>query len=650
MKSFFHPKNSRSGYALAVTLVFVAVSLTIAGGLALSRQMWGQMGEKQLHRVLTQTVLDVDSLAMIASLRNDFSDGTLIVSESDQAFNNRTSLSITPRVGDPTSVVSYGVSDPQLGLPLAYESTGEFPLNANSNTGIFYEDIVGTRLQTTLGAWDPYRGIWSVSEGFGVMTTKGLSGDARDDKSLQTVRDANGKWVSGSRLKAWSEVDTAKIHEVAVRRFPISAFTLFVPAIPYFPEQVTLDHRAYATAPDNYSIGRYYLDTSVAPGRAGIKLTYPMVVTRGFAWADPLWNSNNFYWDLDIPAISSGGGGEWSSAGTTTLALQDADPTEFYKNRYVKYGGMFATGEDRPVKLVRYGGSSALLQGSPSWLPPDRLAVGGFSMVSVSNSNLLAQLWNRGGVQVWRTGPNTGRAVIAFTDTNFGPLSGKVTVNDTTKEITLNLVGVNIGASSLLLNVCAGGVDALGNPLSAAERQSYKVRVICPNAYDLGLSVSDTGVGGLTIASPHPIVLRSGFNGTQPAAGVTPVPVMVVAQNLAVSGGSAGFSFLEGVFVTTGAAFGANLTPLYNVIQVDPAAPSSYLFVKGSIILWSRAGNRPLISGYSTVDTYLRPNLYFTQGKSYAPGTPSVWDLRFAREQLRSYRMYSEDTTFTPSN
>lgn len=657
-------RGARSGgYALAVTIIFVTVAVTVAAGLAITRQMWGQMGEKQLHRILTQTAMDVDGLAMISLLRQGVEgNGVSTVSLSSAAFTPRTVLSITPLTSDPNGTPVVYQTSTRIAVPTEWAATGAFPLNAN----LFYDQLLDTPSNSVMGMWDPFREIWSVSSGFGIMTQNELSGGVRANKSVKPVRDEAGEWESGSRLHAWLEVDTAKLYEVAVRRLPASAFTLFAPEISGSSETMLLGNWA-AGGSSSIGVGRYYTEMPVSPGRQGVVLNYPMVATGGLNWGAPGWNDNGGSFSISMLNMGSTGGLYPDELGEDHVNYQRvnnvmASPNkgEFYKSRYTKFGGMISTGLDRPVKLTQFGGDSASLVGVEGvsgsvvlgWMAPD---VGDASygfQVAADAPNLLAQLWNRADVRIYRTGPGEAKVWLA-NGGEWPELEPCVVVNDTTQEITVNLTNVPPSTvnpfedwRSAIVFVESGGVNDVGVELTDLERAQYKVRVICPDVDSLGWATSafaPNGKGGLTIASSHPVILDGGFN--QNGASV---PAMVVAQNIAVAAPLVGYpATLKGVFVTVGCEMDANGDPLKWAFQSELGREPYHVYLMGSVIFWNRMANKPLVTGWSSPTVFLNSDNLYLSGKCFPPGVPALLDTRFAKEQLLNYRIYSEDTTLS---
>ncbi len=665
MKKLKSRLSCSGGYALAVTLVFVTVAVTVSAGLAVTRQMGGQMGEKQLHRILTQTAMDVDGLAMLSLLRKDLAgSGNSSVSLSSSAFNKRTTLSITQLKSNSggnsggNSVV-YSTST-RVAVPTEWQSTGAFPLSAN----LFYDQLTDTPKNVVMGMWDPFREIWSVFSGFGVVTQNELIGGVRTDKMTRPVRNNAGIWESGSRLHAWLEVDTAKIYEIGVRRIPASAFTLFVPEILGATESVKLG--AWTGGGLGKEIGRYYMETSVSPAKRGVVLEYPLVALGGVNWMSKDWNTNNGSFSLLVGKNASTRKGV-DNPKHLVSALTSKNKEDLYKPRYTKFAGMLATGLDRPVKLTRFGGDSASLLGVPDWSPPDRGDALYAFPISDSSPNLLAQLWSRADIRVYRVSPGVAMSERSTQSGDWTAMTSCVSVNETTKEIVVNLdlAGADIfDFSHAIVFVESGGVDSSNVQLTAGERAQYKVRVKCSNVDSLGWTAAASapnGAGGLTIASSLPIILDGGFN-----EGGTQVPAMVVAQNIAVSSSYPIYPNypmkLRGVFVTMGEKMDSSQNPLEGAFQVEPgmdfgmdfgmdlgmASPS--VSVEGSVLFWNRVYNKPLITDELSQAWACPSNVtlgsddLYLLGKSFPPGIPALLDTRFGKEQVLNYRIYSEDT------
>jgi hypothetical protein len=632
--SQFSSRRGSGGYALATTVVFVALAVTIAVGLSLSRQMWGQMGEKQLHRILTQTAMDVDATAMMAALRTGMPAGASVnVSENMSGLTGgRTTLTITPYVGAQPVVYQTGVT---VGLPVG-NTNGSFPLEAN----LFYDQLVGVSEPSVLGSWDPLRGIWGVNSGFGIMVQNELLGGMRTNKSVQTQRDEQGVWKGGSRLFSWNEVDTAKVYEVAVRRFPASVFTLYVPSIPGVSESGNLGFWA-AGGSSSQPIGRYYSEVPMAPGRADVVLDTPFILAGGLNWNDTAWAENGANWKFRVPASAMGATQPRTGTRQTETLGGDAH-SDYTMGRNITYGGMLAEGKDRPVYLGRFGGTNASLSGA---LFPSFSGMEFNFPVSSANKDLMAHLWESS-VRVVRLSTNTAVSVSGYGTT--WPLGASlVTVNDTNREIILNFNAItNIGTNSLVLSVSADGYDTNGSTMiSNTERAEYRVRVICPNVDSLGWTGSSDGKRGLTIVTPHPLILSGGFN-----ASGSEVPSMLVSPYMVVEGTPGVPVSVNSVVVTTGSVM-TNNNPLSDVFQGVPGSSPSQVNLVGSLLFWKRFASpgRTLVSGYPLVPVSLYPSPTCYTGEAYPPGIPAFMDVRYGRERLRNYRIYSEETTFVSS-
>lgn len=633
LTTVFSRKSSQGGYALGVTVVFVAVAVTIAVGLAVGRQMGGQMGEKQLHRIITQTALDVDSMAMLAALRQSWEEADedpkrdLIVSSDSDEFKTKTTFSISPLSSSPGGNSVVYTSSSKVVTSREGSQNGRLKLGSE----IFYDQLNVKEEPCSLGMWDPYRNIWSKRTVFGVLTTNELVGGARENKDVRTVRNAKGEWVSGSRLHAWMEMDTAKVHEIVVRRLPASAFTLFVPAARVFE---TLVLGTWVNGEDNsHKIGRYYTETAFVPGRRDLILDLPLVAAGGVDWGKLGYYATQSSMCLEVPSNSTVG----EDSRRVYDVFGQADSKSFYKNRYTKYGGLISTGVDRPVGFRRFGGYNATLRGKIS---------------DSDDNNILAKLKERANVILRR---EDGEKVSVSSGENYlFDWSNIVSVNDSDKEIILDFTSCNgsnfSSVSELILYVTSGGKDRYGNLLSEEDIKSYKVRVILPNMEKLGFNTSSSShVGGLTIVTRHPVIFEGDFNSHG-----SRVPVMVAAENFVASCNPGQSVAWYGVFLTSGGRLGGDGNPFKGFVQGYPEKVPSSVSVHGSVIFWERNDNKPLVNvggeEWPLVPVNLHSDGLYLDGSHYPPGTPALVDLRFGRELLQTYVIHSEEAAFTPVN
>jgi len=589
------PRGSKSGFALGVSLVIVVVVVTIAGGLALNREMWAQSGTKQLHRIVSQAALEADTAAILAAIRTGVAEDGIFINEEEDffaespLFQKLEGSSLLSAVSVDGSPVTYTGS---YEVAVSEEADPEEPL---APLPTFFDSVDGLDFSGSLTRWDPFGGVNTQASGIGLMVNREVVGDLREGKDAAET----------SKLQAWSEVDVAKYMEVIFRWMPASIFTVYYPS-PVSGSNPTLMLGTLAAGGGN-PIGRYYVEGKVAPS-ATVGISSPLIATEGLDWDSSLWASSG-----QFLTYASGSGGTQLLVGKPGSGSAGRDA--FYRESFLLYPGLYELGGARPTSLFRENGRNSVV-----------------STNLVDSNNILGDYYTNASVRVTRSTPDEVLVEVADGVTLPSNFADAFSVDDDSNLIVFDssvLSYDGLGTPPFVIYVASGGDDEFGNPLSGSQISSYSV---VARVDSVGGLSSDSTLARMTLVSPHSLILEGGFNGSSPTA-----PAMVVSPDVQVSSPSGATSSPASVPVN-----GVVLTRVgdpFRAIDAVGVHPPLAVNLNGSMLAWEVD---PLIAD-ANVNTTISPSTTYLDGSNYPPGVPALMDVRMGRESLENYRIFSTE-------
>lgn len=242
---------SQQGFALVLTLVVLTVLFAAGAGLALNRQMWSFMAQKQLDNSLVDAATRSDMRNWFGGqdgLRDVFQDKGVLDLDTDPVMMENTlpisrfEFSVAAATNTVLILDPADAGDAEFSTQLRPNEEALFQPRMEGGVMMYpeYDASVGSIAMPTLfnvGALtnaaatnypdesvigEPFWGTASYKGSFGVVFNREMSEDERQMREGRT-EDATTK------LRAWNSIDAGRRGTVHVRVLPISTFTLFSP-------------------------------------------------------------------------------------------------------------------------------------------------------------------------------------------------------------------------------------------------------------------------------------------------------------------------------------------------------------------------------------------------------------------------------------
>jgi hypothetical protein len=599
--------QKHNGFAMVAALVIMTAAFIMAGSLATTRQMWGFFSTKQLDRGSIEMPARADAANWIIANRDALFRNKVITNNIYLAPPTgvaQASISATPTGPAEFMTTEYSYTPGSQPFPVVvpypeYDTNGIFGLNmdylwnpAGRSTELF--------LNTPQGAYDPYFGITNTGFRFWTLFRREMD----ENVSLTRVGRTN---PDTTQLRAWASIDSALLVYASYRRFPLSAFTLYlVPETPSAtplisridnlinPLTTNINHNGLIVS--NVAMGRIYVDGRVNFERNPINLGLPLVSTYG--------DHNRGIVNLSFPNYLGGG--------TTNLTIP------FQQSRYLEARGMIAIPYERPQRLI----SMNLITNSPFY--------------SKSITNIISEAYGDSlspvtvKLELNRDDP-TNRVVLYQYNGGFNGAD----VNQANRIRSTNVWVVDHTNRVVTFSPPPGFFDAtnFSTPptsiffrFTGTNSTPYKLRLNVPS---VGALSSDPARQKLSIISTNTLVVATnGFNANNSGTGS-----MLVSPNIEIAGTSGSVVNIGGVIFTRA------LNDEITTSTLRPETPNASITVnlRGSLLL-TRLNPT---SGPNSVRLLVTPDVNYLTSINIPPLVMSAMDFRISEESVKTYTIFA---------
>jgi hypothetical protein len=621
---FTKQHKSPQGFAMVMALVIMTAVFVMAGSLATTRQMWGFFSTKQLDRSNVEIPARADSASWL--LQNRY-----LLLRNKQITQNTYLFNITNGIvtGVPTTSGPNvnGPANPAVLWDLQYANTTSdmqpFPpfdvLYPDYDTNTFtltLDPRWGPRtnefmLTTEQGAYDPYYGITNTGYSWGVVFRREMEETNRESRM--------GRWdESTTQLRAWASMDASLITYASYRRFPLSAFTLYlttvshttIPSLANLLQPLSTNYNFYGYNVSNVGVGRVYVEGTANFGSNNMVLGFPMVANRGYTNTSQI----NFHFPSHL-----GGGSQ----------VVVANPADYKKNRYFVYRGMLASSYDRPQRLIGLHQTNVDPFGSmPIATVISNLYVNTPGSVSVSlglNTDNPTNVVTLGNSGLGFNGGDINQA-SRISSTNIWA------VDHTNRVVTLRLTNAGFFNST---NFSVAPTSILFQ-FTGTNASQWVLSVNVPSIANLS---SDPNRQKLSLITTGTMVIEpTGFNSDFSGQGS-----MIVSPMIRVSGTTGSTVNIGGTVFTR--SFGTDLRNRTILAYPTTSSPTLTANVVGSMILVSQVQFPP---AGSTTAVQLTPDIRYLSGQSIPPVVPTALDMRITGEEMKTYTMFATDPIVLP--
>lgn len=604
---------------MVAALVIMTAVFVMAGSLATTRQMWGFFSTKQLDRSNVEVPARADSANWLLQSRylllknNEISQATYLLNITNGIVTGQppatagAANNANPAVLEDLQFAGAGIDlEP---FPPFSATYPDYDTNSFAMT-IDHLYIPSLRPQEGMltseqGSYDPYYGITNIGYSWGVVFRREM-----DD---QTRLSRSGRFSeTTTQLRAWASIDAALVTSASFRRFPLSAFTLYLAStnhnsvfnIGNLINPLSTSYNAHQYSVGNVGVGRVYVDGVANFSSNAMTLGFPMVANKGYTNTAQV----NFFFPTHL------GGGSQTYV---------ANPADYKKSRYYAYRGMLASSYDRPQRLISMSQTNV----SPFVSMPiaaiitnayvnNPSSVYARLSLDTDNTNNLVTLSSSLGL--------SASEASRLTSTNIW------VVDHTARTVALQLTNSGFFNAT---NFATPPTSMLFT-FSGTNTAPWTLRVNAPN---VGALSSDPSRQKLSIITPATLVVESnGFNSNLSGNGA-----MLVSPIIRVSGASGSVIDIGGVVVT------ANRTPSNvrgRTIGSDPASSVLTANVVGSMILIGQLG---FMANTNTV-VQLTPDLRYLSGESIPPAILTGLDMRITQEEMKTYTMFATEPIVLP--